>query len=59
MATLTMEHSTASGEAGTIVAGLPMPLFRRITVTPISGACGCEIGGVDLRQPLDEESWPR
>jgi len=56
VATLTMEHSTASGEAGTIVAGLPMPLFKRITVTPISGACGCEIGGVDLRQPLDEET---
>lgn len=43
--------------AGTpIVAGLPMPAFRRITVEPISGACGCEIGGVDLRQPLDEET---
>lgn len=42
--------------AGTpIVSGLPMPEFRRITVEPISGACGCEIGGVDLRQPLDEE----
>jgi len=45
------------GIAGTpIVAGLPMPEFRRITVEPISGACGCEIGGVDLRQPLDEET---
>jgi len=39
-----------------IVAGLPMPSFQRITVTPISGACGCEIGGVDLREPLDEET---
>ncbi len=39
-----------------IVAGLPMPKFRRITVEPISGACGCEIGGVDLREPLDEET---
>ncbi len=39
-----------------IVAGLPMPEFKRITVEPISGACGCEIGGVDLRQPLDEET---
>ena len=39
-----------------IVAGLPMPEFKRITVEPISGACGCEIGGVDLRQPLDAET---
>jgi alpha-ketoglutarate-dependent taurine dioxygenase len=38
-----------------IVAGLPMPEFRHITVEPISGACGCEIGGVDLRQPLRPE----
>lgn len=43
--------------AGTpIVAGLPMPTFKRIEVEPISGACGCEIGGVDLREPLDEET---
>src|SRR5687768_13475106 len=39
-----------------IVAGLPMPEFRRIGVEPISGACGCEISGVDLRQPLDAET---
>ena len=39
-----------------IVAGLPMPEFKRITVEPISGACGCEISGVDLRQPLDAET---
>jgi taurine dioxygenase len=39
-----------------VVAGLPMPEFRRISVEPISGACGCEISGVDLRQPLDEET---
>jgi taurine dioxygenase len=32
-----------------------MPEFRHITVEPISGACGCEIGGVDLRQPLRPE----
>ena len=38
------------------VAGLPMPDFRRIGVEPISGACGCEITGVDLREPLDEET---
>jgi taurine dioxygenase len=43
-------------DGSVIVAGLPMPSFKRITVQPISGACGCEIGGVDLRQPLDEET---
>jgi alpha-ketoglutarate-dependent taurine dioxygenase len=35
-----------------IVAGLPEYLFKLIGVEPISGACGCEISGVDLRQPL-------
>ena len=39
----------------TLVAGLQLPRFRRISVEPISGACGCEIGGVDLRQPLEAE----
>ncbi|MCW2388759.1 taurine dioxygenase [Sphingobium sp. B11D3B] len=46
----------ADQAAGTIVAGLPMPEFKRITVEPISGACGCEISGVDLRAPLDDET---
>jgi alpha-ketoglutarate-dependent taurine dioxygenase len=41
---------------GIWVAGLPMPEFRRIQVEPISGACGCEISGVDLREPLDDET---
>ena len=47
--------STAMHEqtAATIVAGRPMPEFRRITVTPITGAAGCEIAGVDLRQAPD------
>ena len=39
-----------------IVAGLPMPEFRKIGVEPITGACGCEISGVDLREPVDEET---
>lgn len=39
-----------------IVAGLPMPTFEHIGVEPISGACGCEISGVDLRQPLNAET---
>jgi alpha-ketoglutarate-dependent taurine dioxygenase len=41
---------------GIWVAGLPMPEFRRIQVEPISGACGCEISGEDLREPLDGET---
>ena len=44
-------------EAGTpVVAGLPMPAFKRISVEPISGACGCEISGVDLTRPLDAKT---
>jgi taurine dioxygenase len=43
-------------DAPVVVAGLPMPEFRRIEVEPISGACGCEIGGVDLSRPLDSET---
>ena len=45
----------SSVDKAPIVAGLPMPEFRRIAVEPISGACGCEISGVDLSKPLDEE----
>lgn len=39
---------------GTVVAGLPIPEFRHIGVTPMTGACGCEIAGVDLSRPLDD-----
>jgi taurine dioxygenase len=39
----------------TIVAGREMPEFRRIGVEPLTGACGAEITGVDLRKPLGEE----
>jgi alpha-ketoglutarate-dependent taurine dioxygenase len=35
-----------------VVGGLPMPRFQHIGVEPISGACGCEIQGVDLTKPL-------
>jgi alpha-ketoglutarate-dependent taurine dioxygenase len=37
---------------GLVVGGLPMPRFQHIGVEPISGACGCEIQGVDLTKPL-------
>lgn len=39
-----------------LVAGLPMPVFKRITVKPLTGACGAEIEGVDLTAPLDPET---
>jgi alpha-ketoglutarate-dependent taurine dioxygenase len=41
---------------GTVVAGRPMPQFKRIQVEPITGAAGAEISGVDLGQPLDPET---
>ena len=28
--------------------------YERITVTPISGALGAEVGGIDLREPFDD-----
>lgn len=31
--------------------------FRRIEVHPCTGTLGAEIRGVDLREPLDEETW--
>jgi len=39
----------------TIVAGREMPEFRHIGVEPLTGACGAEISGVDLRKPLRDE----
>lgn len=53
MATQLEAPAAQEPAGGPIVAGLPMPEFSRITVEPISGACGCEIGGVDLRRPID------
>jgi taurine dioxygenase len=52
------QPATADSNAGSkrpdepVVAGLPMPRFEHIAVEPLSGACGCEIHGVDLTQPL-------
>jgi taurine dioxygenase len=51
-----LNPAATAAPSGPIVAGLPMPDFHRIGVKPISGACGCEISGVDLRQPLDDET---
>ena len=45
---------TPAAASGTLVGGLPIPAFTRIGVEPLSGACGVEISGVDLRAPLDE-----
>ena len=39
-----------------IVAGRPMPSFKRIKVTPLTGACGAELEGVDTSKPLDPET---
>ena len=33
-----------------------MPEFKHIGVEPISGACGCEIRGVDLTRAVDPET---
>ncbi len=47
--------SVAPPPPATLVAGRPMPDFHHIGVEPISGACGAEISGVDLRQPLSPD----
>ncbi|WP_427965304.1 TauD/TfdA dioxygenase family protein [Altererythrobacter sp.] len=49
-----MTTTTQIRTGGTIVAGLPFPEFRHIAVQPMTGACGCEISGVDLREPLSD-----
>jgi len=41
--------------AHVVVAGREMPDFRCIGVEPLTGACGAEIIGVDLRNPLSSE----
>jgi alpha-ketoglutarate-dependent taurine dioxygenase len=38
-----------------VVAGREMPEFHHIGVEPLTGACGAEITGVDLRKPLGDE----
>ena len=40
---------------GVTVAGRPMPEFKHIGVEPMTGACGCEISGVDISRPLEPE----
>src|SRR5208283_616322 len=43
-----------AADCGIVVAGRPMPVFRKIDVEPLTGAAGCEIKGVDLTKPLAE-----
>lgn len=50
---VTSEQATLCAAEGTIVAGRPMPRFERIEVEPLTGACGCEIRGVDTSRPLE------
>lgn len=50
---MSVEAKSAAGR--TIVAGREMPEFRHIGVEPLTGACGAEISGVDLRKPLRDE----
>ncbi len=38
-----------------VVAGRPLPEFHHIGVEPLTGACGCEITGVDISRPLEPE----
>ncbi len=52
MTTASAQHQPL---AGTIVAGAPLPSFQHIEVEPLSGACGCEVTGVDLTRPLAAE----
>ncbi|HUN75467.1 MAG TPA: TauD/TfdA family dioxygenase [Steroidobacteraceae bacterium] len=56
----TTEQTTAPRSSapatGTVVAGRPMPRFHRIEVQPLTGACGCEIHGVDTSRALDPET---
>ena len=49
-------ETRAPGGAGTYVSGGPLPEFHHIGVQPLTGACGCEISGVDLSRPLDEQT---
>lgn len=39
-----------------VVGGREIPDFHRIGAEPLSGAAGAEITGVDLREPLDDET---
>jgi len=52
----TDEDLTRSHPGGPVVAGRPMPHFRYIEVEPLTGACGCEIRGIDCSRPLDSET---
>lgn len=54
--TRTLANTDKPKHQGIVVAGRPLPEFRRIGVEPLTGAAGCEISGVDLRSPLDTQT---
>lgn len=39
------------------MSAAPETAYKRITVTPIAGSLGAEIGGVDCSKPLDKETF--
>ncbi|MBL22403.1 MAG: taurine dioxygenase [Rhodospirillaceae bacterium] len=39
------------------MSAAPETAYKRITVSPIAGSLGAEIGGVDCAKPLDEETF--
>lgn len=51
-----IEAATTTTGVGTVVAGLPLPEFMHIEVEPLTGAAGCEIKGVDLSRPLNQDT---
>jgi alpha-ketoglutarate-dependent taurine dioxygenase len=52
----TPSREIETSQAEIVVAGRPMPVFRRLEVEPLTGACGCEVKGVDLSVPLDDQT---
>jgi len=54
--TITLTDTGKKQREGVVVAGRPLPEFRRIGVEPLTGAAGCEISGVDLSNPPDPET---
>ena len=47
--------TTASSDLIPVAAAPPGHAYRRVTVEPVSGACGAVVGGVDLARDLDDD----